>query len=237
MVDQLLSDCENALGYPFQNRAWLHKALIHSSNRITSGVSNERLEFLGDSVLGLVVAEYLFREYPDFSEGQLTKVKSVVVSRPALARRAAALGIGSFIIVGPGMSSDPLPETVLADTFEAIFGAIYLDGGYEKIREFILHHLEEEIDAVLEDRYEKNYKSLLQQLVQRKQGITPTYRIVEERGPDHAKQFCVAAVVGDMTTDTAWGPSKKAAEQLAAEKAYKHLLALYAKESDGGDDE
>ena len=121
-------------------------------------------------------------------------------------------------------TSDPLPETILADTLEAIIAAVYIDGGLEAVCEVILRRLEHEIDAVVEDRHEKNYKSLLQQLVQRKQGITPTYCIIEERGPDHAKQFCVAAVIGDTVCDSAWGASKKAAEQVAAEKAYKHLL-------------
>ena len=228
MAEELFEACEQALGYSFHNRAWLHKALIHSSSRIATGISNERMEFLGDSVLGMVVAEYLFREYTGFTEGQLTKVKSVVVSRPALARRAQSLGLARYIMVGPGMTTDSMPETVLADTFEAVLAAVYIDGGLDAVRQFILHNLEDEIDSVIQDRHEKNYKSLLQQLVQRKQGFTPTYRIVEERGPDHAKQFCVTAVVGDMMTDSAWGPTKRAAEQLAAEKAYKHLLAIYA---------
>lgn len=219
--------CEHALGYLFQNRAWLHKALIHSSNRVAAGISNERLEFLGDSVLGMIVAEYLFREYPDFTEGQLTKVKSVVVSRPALARCGVGLGLNRFVMVGPGMSTEALPEAVLADTFEAVIAAMFLDGGIEPTRRFILAILEHEIDAVIEDRHEKNYKSLLQQLVQRKEGITPTYSVIEESGPDHAKQFCVAAVIGERTSEAAWGASKKAAEQLAAEKAYKQLLVIY----------
>ena len=232
MGEEVLEACERALGYSFTNRAWLYEALIHSSNRATTGMSNERLEFLGDSILGLVVAQYLFEGYPDFSEGQLTKVKSVVVSRPALARCATALQLDKFIMVGPGLTTDLLPETVVADTFEAIMAAIYIDGGLEAARQFILGNLEDEIDAVIQDRHEKNYKSLLQQLVQRKQGVTPTYQIIAERGPDHAKQFCVAAVFGDKVSESAWGPTKKAAEQLAAEKAYKHLLAVYDTQDD-----
>ncbi len=227
MDEQALHACEQAIGYQFKNREWLRKALIHSSSKSTTGISNERLEFLGDSVLGMVVAEYLFDEYPEFEEGGLTKVKSVVVSRPVLTRCALALGIQRFILVGPGMTSDPLPGAVLADTVEAIFAAIYIDGGLEAARRVIMERLTGEMDAVLEDRHEKNYKSLLQQLVQRKQGVTPTYRIIEEQGPDHARRFCVAAVIGDTVSDSAWGQSKKAAEQLAAEKAYKNLLAVY----------
>jgi len=225
--EDALDACEHVLDYTFKDREWLHRALVHSSNKITKGVCNERMEFLGDSILGVVVAEHLFREYVDFTEGHLTKVKSVVVSRPVLARCAESLGLEEFIMVGPGMAGDALPETILADTFEAVIAAIYLDGGMEAARPFVLGHLEHEIDAVVEDRHEKNYKSLLQQLVQRKEGVTPTYRIVEERGPDHAKEFCVATILGDRMADNAWGPSKRAAEQIAAEKTYKHLLKVY----------
>ncbi|MFH1731330.1 MAG: ribonuclease III [Planctomycetota bacterium] len=227
MSEEMLDACERVLGYTFKDREWLHLALVHSSSKIDKGVCNERMEFLGDSILGMVVAQYLFQEYPDFTEGRLTKVKSVVVSRPVLARCAAAIELEKFIIVGPGMAGDALPETILADTFEAVIAAMYLDGGMEVTHAFILGHLEHEIDAVVEDRHTKNYKSLLQQLVQRKEGITPTYRVTDERGPDHAKEFCVAAVIGERVTDRAWGPSKRAAEQLAAEKTYKHLLAVY----------
>ena len=227
MSEDTLDACERAVDYTFKDREWLHRALVHSSNKINKGVCNERMEFLGDSILGVVVAEHLFREYVDFTEGHLTKVKSVVVSRPVLARCAKSLGLEEFIMVGPGMAGDTLPETILADTFEAVIAAIYLDGGMKAAQPFVLGQLEHEIDAVVEDRHEKNYKSLLQQLVQRKEGVTPTYRIVDERGPDHAKEFCVATILGDRTADSAWGPSKRAAEQVAAEKTYKHLLRVY----------
>ena len=227
MSEEILDACEQALGHTFKDREWLHLALVHSSNKIHKGVCNERMEFLGDSILGVIVAEHLFREYPGFTEGRLTKVKSVVVSRPVLARRAESLDLEAFIMVGPGMTSSALPEAILADTFEAVIAAIYLDGGMEAAQAFVLGQLEDEIDAVVEDRHEKNYKSLLQQLVQRKEGLTPTYRIIDERGPDHAKEFCVATILGDRAADSAWGPSKKAAEQIAAEKTYKHLLSAY----------
>ena len=227
MSEDPLEACETALGYRFANREWLHLALVHSSNKLTKGVCNERMEFLGDAILGMVVSQYLFDEYPEFAEGQLTKVKSVVVSRPVLARCALALGMEKFIMVGPGMDSGPLPETVVANTFEAVLAAMYIDGGLEQVRAFILSRLEDEIDSVIEDRHEKNYKSLLQQLVQRKEGITPTYRVTDDRGPDHAKEFLVAVVIGDNAADSAWGPSKKAAEQLAAEKTYKYFLDVY----------
>jgi len=225
--EEALEACEARLDYHFKNRRRLHRALIHSSNKITTGISNERMEFLGDSILGMVVAEYLFHEYGDYTEGRLTKVKSVVVSRPILAQCARKLGLDLFIMVGPGMTSDPLPETILADTFEAVIAAIYVDGGLEAARRFVLGNLQRDINKVVQDRHEKNYKSLLQQLVQRKQGVTPTYAVLEERGPDHAKEFRVAAVIDDKVADSAWGPSKKAAEQVAAENTYKHLLIVY----------
>jgi len=232
LSDEALGACEEALGYTFKDREWLHRALVHSSDKLNRGVCNERMEFLGDSILGTVVAEHLFREYPDFTEGRLTKVKSVVVSRSVLARCAADLGLGRFIMVGPGMSSEALPGTILANTFEAVIAALYLDGGIDVARGFVLACLDPEIDKVVEDRHAKNYKSLLQQLVQRQEGITPTYRIIDARGPDHAKEFCVAAVIGDEATEGAWGPSKKAAEQLAAENTYQRLLAAYDDKDD-----
>ena len=227
MSNDTLDACALALNYTFKDQEWLHRALVHSSNKISKGVCNERMEFLGDSILGVVVADHLFREYVHFTEGHLTKVKSVVVSRPVLARCAESLGLEEFIMVGPGMTGDTLPETILADTFEAVIAAIYLDGGMEAAQPFVLWQLEHEIDAVVEDRHEKNYKSLLQQLAQRKEGITPTYRIVDERGPDHAKEFCVTTILGERTAGSAWGPSKRAAEQVAAELTYKNLLEVY----------
>ena len=227
MSDQALDACEDALGYVFKDQTRLHKALVHSSSKMDKGVSNERMEFLGDSILGMVVAEHLFEHYPEYTEGRLTKIKSVVVSRPALARSASALGLDRFIMVGPGMASETLPETVVANAFEAVLAAIYTDGGLDAARRFVLANLGQEIDSVVRDRHEKNYKSLLQQLVQRKEGITPVYRVIAERGPDHAKEFCVAVVIGDRVTDSAWGANKKTAEQLAAEKTYKHHLNIY----------
>jgi ribonuclease-3 len=227
LSEEAFDACEAALGYHFSDRSWLRKALVHSSQRVAEGISNERMEFLGDSVLGMVVAEHLFHEYMDYAEGKLTKIKSVVVSRPVLAKCAERIALYRFIIVGPGMMPDALPETVVANAFEAIIAAVYIDGGLQAAREFVLNMLEDEIDQVVRDRHEKNYKSLLQQLVQRKEGITPTYRVVAERGPDHAKEFCVAAVIGDRVTDSSWGSSKKAAEQTAAEQAYKHFLVIY----------
>jgi len=225
--EEALEACEQALNYEFKNRRLLHRALVHSSNKMTTGISNERMEFLGDSILGMIVAEYLFGEYPDYAEGRLTKIKSVVVSRPALARSAMELALDRFVMVGPGMAAEALPDTVVANALEAVIAAIFIDGGLPAARVFVLSILAGEISKVIRDRHDKNYKSLLQQLVQRKEGITPQYRVVAERGPDHAKEFCVAAVIGDRLSDSAWGGSKKAAEQLAAEKAYKHHLSIY----------
>jgi ribonuclease III len=232
LLDEALEACEQALNYQFKNRNWLHKALTHSSNKMSVGVSNERMEFFGDSILGMIAAEYLFKEYQEYTEGRLTKIKSVVVSRPVLAKLAASIDLGRYIMVGPGMVTDQLPETVLANTFEAVIAAIYIDGGLNVARDFVLGHLESEIDTVISDRHEKNYKSLLQQLVQRKEGVTPTYRVIDERGPDHEKQFRVAAVIGERVCDSAWGASKKAAEQFAAEKTYKNFLVIYGTKDD-----
>jgi ribonuclease-3 len=219
-----LQACEASLGYRFGDSSLLRRALTHSSIKGPDQPSNERLEFLGDAVLGQIVSHALYERFPDFSEGQLTKIKSVVVSRRTLGRCSRRLGVDRFLAVGKGVTSNrSLPFSLLGDVFEAILAAVYLDGGYAEARDFVLRHLGDEVERVLENRHVKNYKSLLQHLVQRRFDTVPCYRVVEERGPDHSKSFHVRAVVEGRALGSAWGRSKKAAEQLAAKESYARL--------------
>ena len=226
MDKQVLEACEQRIGYKFRNEFWLNKALTHSSNKGNGRLSNERLEFLGDAVLGMVVSEHLFTRLRDRSEGELTKIKSRVVSRAMLARRSKIIGLDTCISVGKGMlEGDELPVSVMANVFEAIIGAIYLDGGIVPAQRFILESLASEIDEAIADQDHGNYKSLLQQYAQREFSSTPTYKVISDVGPDHDKSFLVTALIAGQRYESAWGRSKKEAEQRAAELTYLALLS------------
>jgi ribonuclease III len=219
-----LQRCQERLGYDFQDPKRLEEALTHASGAHDRLASNERLEFLGDAVLGLVVCEILFRKYPQYLEGDLTKVKSVVVSRQTCAKVSAALHLQEFLILGKGMTTDPtIPVSVLADVFESLLAAVYLDGGYDAARSFIQRTIGPEIELVVAGDSGGNYKSLLQQLVQRDRALTPTYVCLDEKGPDHSKCFKIAAQIGKTRYPGAWGRSKKEAEQRAAHNALSQI--------------
>jgi ribonuclease-3 len=212
--------CERRLGYRFRDAALLRAALTHASVADHRLASNERLEFLGDSILGAVVCDRLYREFPESLEGSLTRIKSVVVSRRTCAKVSRRLGLDEFLILGKGMGSpDQTPDSVLAAVFEALIGAMYLDGGMEAARAFIERELRGEIEAAAVDQGGQNFKSGLQQSSQRQFGETPTYLLLDEKGPDHSKCFKVAAQIGDQRFAAAWGPNKKDAEQRAARNA------------------
>lgn len=216
--------CEQRIGYKFQNETLLLGALTHASGAEHRLASNERLEFLGDAILGAVVCELLYHQYPDYLEGDLTKIKSVVVSRQSCAKISEALGLDDCLIVGKGMASNPVvPPSLLADVFESLLAAIYLDGGDAAARKFVLEYIAPEIELAAAGELGGNYKSLLQQLAQRDLGTTPTYQMLDEKGPDHAKCFKVAALVGGQRYQPAWGRNKKEAEQRAACNALAEL--------------
>ena len=216
--------CEERLGYKFQDRELLRSALTHASGANHRLASNERLEFLGDAILGAVVSELLFQRYPRFQEGELTRIKSAVVSRQACSRVSAKLGLNEFLIVGRGVTNPPtIPPSILSDVFESLIAAIYLDGGSEPVGAFISKHLLPEINATVTNGNDENYKSNLQQYSQKWFGEPPRYVLVEEKGPDHAKNFCIEAVVGEQHHAAAWGANKKEAEQLAARNALADL--------------
>jgi ribonuclease III len=219
-----LDDCQEVIRYAFRDPTLLREALTHASGANHRLASNERLEFLGDAILGAVVCDLLFRKFPDYQEGELTRIKSIVVSRLTCAKISGTLGLDTYLVMGKGMGlHERTPPSVLADVFESLIGAIFLDGGIESAREFIVAHIEPEIDATVEGHGEVNYKSNLQQVAQREYGETPTYLLLDEKGPDHSKCFKITAVIGRQRYSPAWGRNKKEAEQRAALNALCQL--------------
>ena len=209
--------CEERIRYAFQDRQLLKAALTHASGANHRLASNERLEFLGDAILGAVVCELLYDQFEGLLEGDLTKIKSVVVSRMTCAKICSELELDEFLVVGKGMSNNKnVPKSVLADMFESLVAAIHLDGGSEASRTFITSVVQAEIDRAATGDADDNYKSSLQQMAQRDFGATPTYQLLEERGPDHDKSFKVTAYINGREFPPAWGSNKKEAEQRAA---------------------
>lgn len=222
---EILEECQSAIGYRFRRVELLRAALTHTSGADTRLASNERLELLGDAVLGLVTVEHLYLRFPEYQEGDLTKIKSAVVSRRTCARIGRAINLGDFLFLGRGMHIHHgiMPGNLLADGYESLVGAIYLDGGLAAAQEFILRYLGPEIEEVAEAAHAGNYKSLLQQVAQREFGATPNYPLLDEKGPAHSRCFKVAAVVGPHHHPAAWGRTKKEAEQKAAMNALAHI--------------
>ncbi len=220
----ILEECQDAIEYRFLKPELLRAALTHTSGANTRAASNERLEFLGDSVLGLVTCERLFQRFPEYQEGDLTKVKSVVVSRKTCARFSEELGLGDFLFLGKGVHTyGEIPSNMLADVFESLVAAIFIDGGWEVAREFVLDFIEPEIERVAQDAIAANAKSQLQTITQRQFGDAPRYFLLDEQGPDHGKSFKVAAQVGHERFPPAWGRTKKEAELRAAMNALAEL--------------
>lgn len=222
-ADTKLERCQKIIRYQFRDISILLSALTHSSVASTRTQSNERMEFLGDSILGMIVCESLFRKYPEYLEGELTKIKSIVVSRRVCAKISRQLALDECLIVGRGMLKSAMPRSLMSDVFEAIVAAIYLDGGIVEASRFIMEHLEPEIRLAADGHHGGNYKSSLQQVAQRELKGTPVYRLVNEFGPDHSKQFCVAAEIAGKRYTPAWGRNKKEAEQRAAGNALAEL--------------
>src|SRR3954452_8469458 len=217
---EILEECQEAIGYRFRQPELLRASLTHASGANTRLASKELLQLLGDAVLGLVTVEQLYLRFPDYQEGDLTKIKSVVVSRRTCARFSREMNLGDYLFLGKGMNlQTAVPASLLADVYESMVAAIYLDGGLEAARTFILKHLTAEIEAVAEDVHSGNYKSVLQQVAQREFNATPQYVLLDEKGPDHSKCFKIAAVIGRHTYAGAWGRNKKEAEQRAAMNA------------------
>ena len=221
-----LETCQQIIEYRFKDIRLLDRALTHSSIKSAESPSNERMEFLGDAILGLVISEHLFATFPEYDEGDLTKIKSVVVSSPTLANVVQRKGLDSHISVGKGiLKKRTIPRSILANLFEALIAAIYLDSGMPCAKKFILDNLSDEISHVLQNQHQRNWKSILQQYAQQHLAATPTYEVVHEAGPDHSKNFEIIAKVNGRAFKPAAGASKKEAEQSAAHEALVELKA------------
>ena len=215
---------EQRIGYRFSDQTLLAQALVHASVAPTRVASNERLEFLGDAILGAIVCEHLYRRFPVDLEGELTKIKSNAVSRRVCAEIAVDLGLADAVQLGKGMGDRALlPQSLLAALFESVIGAIYLDGGIEPARGLVLRCLESRIEESTRLGHQQNFKSVLQQSLQRKDLGTPCYQVLAEKGPDHAKHFEICVELGSRRFTPCWGMSKKSAEQLAALEALVEL--------------
>ncbi len=227
MDQENLQRIERILDHYFSDRQLLKKAFYHSSAVDNRALSNERLEFLGDAVLGVVICQSLFDRFPEYLEGDLTKIKSALVSRRTCAKVIRKLGLQKFLEVGKGMNgSISLSGSLAAGLFEALVAAIYIDGGFDAAKKFILSSFNSMIDQADAKQAHGNYKSLLQQYAQQHFNITPVYTLLDEKGPDHNKCFEVEAVIADRHFSSAWGTNKKEAEQKAAFNALLELGIL-----------
>jgi ribonuclease-3 len=226
MHNEAIQDLEVLLGHSFRDKNFLINALSHSSIKSEDRPSNERMEFLGDSVLGLIISDALYRRYPEDDEGNLTRIKSQAVSRSTLQRIAVAMGLDRHILVGKGVAKREIPASLLGNLFEAIVGAIYLDAGLAAARKFILRHLDVIIGEIVQDRAERNYKSMLQHHCQREMNTVPGYRVLREAGPAHHRTFDVAVTLNGREFGRARGDSKKEAEQGSARAALLHFRAI-----------
>jgi ribonuclease III len=223
-VEDKIALCQVRIGYEFASAELALAALTHASGAANRLESNERLEFLGDSILGFTICEWLFKRHVEYLEGELTQIKSAVVSRRCCAKVSRRLGLEECLILGKGMrSSTGVPKSLLADVYESLIAAIYLDGGITAAQEFVLRTMQEELEHAVEGHSVGNYKSELQQVAQRERGEAPFYVLVAERGPDHDKSFQIEAVLGKTRYTAAWGRNKKEAEQRAAGNALAEL--------------
>lgn len=224
MDNERMDRAEALLGLTFSNRDLLAQALTHASATEERLMSNERLEFLGDAVLGLIVCEYVYRTFPDVLEGEMTKIKSTVVSRRSCAEVADRLDLSSLLDMGKGMMSRAsMPSSVGAAVFESLIGAAFLEGGLEAARNFILQELRQKVHVSEESGHHQNFKSVLQQHAQQAEGHSPVYTVLDEQGPDHAKCFEVGVEINGRSFRPCWGSSKKEAEQDAALEALIEL--------------
>ena len=227
MVDQ--NELQKILGVPFQQQELLTQALTHSSyaneNPGTAPASNERLEFLGDAILGLIVAENLFLDFPAMTEGEMTRLRSILVKQETLARVAEAIDLGEYLYLGKGEESSGGREKPanLARALEALIAAVYLDHGFPVTEQFVLEILDAELRRTLYQGTIIDYKSQLQEMLQAKAQQTPVYALIETSGPDHDKKFTVEVKLGNDVLATGTGRSKKKAETEAARIALEKL--------------
>jgi ribonuclease III len=232
MPDQIISEVQERTGHQFRDEALLRRALTHASVAESRVESNERLEFLGDSVLGLIVCDLIHQNYPDLLEGEMTKIKSTVVSRQTCAAISREQGLDTFLSLGKGMqSSQAVPQSLAAAVLESLIAAIYLDGGLDAARAFLEPILMPLIERAESCGHQENFKSVLQQHAQQSFNDTPCYLVLDEKGPDHSKCFEVCVEIGARRFKSSWGQSKKQAEQQAALYALHELGVAVEDES------
>ncbi|HDP80354.1 MAG TPA: ribonuclease III [Spirochaetes bacterium] len=224
-----INNLQGILKVKFKNKSILNRALTHRSYVNESGsfevMDNERLEYLGDSVLALVVNEYLFKRFEKYPEGDLAKIKSAVVSESTLYKVADGIGLGRFVLMGRGeeMSGGRSRPSILANTLEAVIGALYLDSGLKSTKKLVLSLLKKDIERIDSLSYFRDPKTTLQEYVQKKYRDRPVYEIIEENGPDHLKEFTVRLMVRGADVTMGMGSSKRKAEMDAATKALEKL--------------
>lgn len=220
-------ECQSALGISFRHQSLLEQAFIHSSylneDPHFTSPSNERLEFLGDAVLNFVVADLLYKEFPILSEGELTTLRASLVCSQTLAEVASASALGKWLLLGRGEEATDgrTKQSILADTTEALIGAIFLDQGLAKARDFVLRHLRPYLSRIRQGYATPNYKALLQELLQSQGKALPTYHLTEADGPPHQRQFTVEVLIEGEVMGRGIGRNKKAAEMEAAQSAWR----------------
>ncbi len=228
MIEKDFKAFQEHIGITFANEDLIRRAFTHRSyvneHKQKNIKHNERLEFLGDAVLELVITEYLFEKYPDKPEGELTAVRAALVNTQTISEAARKLGVNDYLLLSKGESKDTgrARQYILANAFEAIIGAIYLDSGYENAKKFISNTLFDLTDEIVENRLWQDAKSFLQEKAQEELSVTPRYDTVKERGPDHDKHFTVAVYFENERVAEGAGKSKQEAEQEAARKALEH---------------
>lgn len=224
-----LSELESIIGYTFKNKQNLVLALTHSSFANESKneriKSNERLEFLGDAVLNIIISENIFMEHSGLSEGEMTKARSNIVCEPSLAKYANDIGIGKYLLLGKGeeLTGGRTRVSILSDAFEALIGSIYIDGGIAEAKRFVYEKMKELIEGSINGIVFMDYKTQLQEIVQKNSDQKISYEIVEEKGPDHNKLFVIQVKVADKVMGLGKGRSKKEAEQNAAKSALEKV--------------
>lgn len=233
-LEKLHEEIEKKIGYTFQNKqlltlAFVHRSYINEHRHVTQ--HNERLEFLGDSVLGLLIAEHLYRMLPDLSEGELSTMRARLVEASSCMNYLINLDLKRYLLLGKGerMNDGRGRESIIADLFEAIIGAIYVDGGLEEAKKFLFTQCDEEMNAILKTPL-SNWKALLQNYSQREFQQPPEYKVLSESGPDHSKEFLISVEINGNEMGKGSGASKKEAQQAAAEQAMKNIN----EKTDGG---
>ncbi|MDD9867879.1 MAG: ribonuclease III [Candidatus Campbellbacteria bacterium] len=227
-MEQQLNNFENKIGYTFKNKLLLKESLTHSSyvneHKNLEVRDNERLEFLGDAVLGVVISDFLYKKYPNSEEGDLSLYRSTLVKTETLSKIILALGIESVIMLSKGQKADgKQPMSIYAGVFEALVGAVYLDGGFSEASNFIERFIIKNAETIIDRNPHKDPKTYFQEKMQSEQNFTPTYELLKESGPAHNKEFIIGVFNGDKCIAKGKGISKKDGEKAAAKEAIKKM--------------